>query len=72
MLPVYVAELAQSAQKRVDEWVRRLGPNHRRGRRRKTEDTYPVALARRLGASAAGHREGPEGKAADEGTPVHQ
>ena len=47
-----------------------LGPDHVGGHP-KTEDPDPVDLARGLGGGGAGHREGPEGEAAEEGAPVH-
>ena len=71
MLSIHVAELAQSAQERVDERGLGLGPDHFGGHGSRTQDPDPVDLARGLGAGGAGHGESPESEAADERAPVH-
>src|SRR5207245_3591998 len=72
MLAIHVAELAQSAQERVDGRGLGLRPDHVGGRGSRTQNPDPVDLARGLGAGYAGHRKSAEGETAEEGTPVHQ
>ena len=48
-----------------------LGPDQVGGDS-EAEDSYPIDLARGLGAGGAGYREDPDGETPDEGTPVHQ
>src|SRR6266511_1676225 len=53
MLSIHVAELAQSAQKRVGLWAPGLGPGQVRGCLTSAEDPDPIDLARRLGLGGA-------------------
>jgi hypothetical protein len=71
VLSIHVAKLAQSAQESVEGWVPGLGSDQVGGDS-KTEDSYPIDLARGLGGGGAGCREDFEGETPDEGTPVHQ
>ena len=71
MFSVHVAEFAQSAQKPHSELAARWGPgvvaDHP-----KAEDPARMNLSRGLGASATWRHESAEGKAAEEGAPLHQ